>query len=658
MRFEFICILFLSCSISFAQNQEEFIQDWMNELSIESEELNYEYLIVELEEYLNHPLNLNKASKEKLESSPFFNSRQANTILEYRAEHGDILSMYELLQMDFDAKTINRLKPFVVVDRKVQTFKAVNELTTFSRIKLPVPAGYSKFNGYVGSPIALSTRYRYQNEKGIQFGMNVEKDLGEKLISSRTSLIDYVGIYGVVHHQKTTIYLGRFHANFGQGLCLGTGYAAAKSGIVTCSKRVTNGFDAYRSFGENNGLNGFALSHKLKRIRLDAFISYQKLDATVNDDYQSIRRLIEGGGYHRTESELNQHNTARSKQLGVNFSYNNSSYHIGMVANWRTFNLPILPSIELHNQDVFRGKSYLKISSYFDKAWRNVNFYGELTSHKLGSYSFCSGALISLGQHLDICSVIRRYSADNVTYQSNGFGENSKNTNEQGWYNGFQLKVNRIQISGFIDLYRFDKIKYSIPAPSFGNDTWLEVGYKASKNLSLQFRRRDEWTISKVTGSVQPRTKNANRLHLNYWINQNLQIRSRIEWNKLIAANMSQGSVIYSEVIYRPARVVQAVSLRISNGVVDQWDNRIYSFERVPLYNYPLHAHGFTGMRTYVLVQYSLFKKLKVWTKLSISQHAQNLKSLDNNVSIGSGNEKINGNIKKDFTLQLKYSFE
>ena len=72
-------------------------------------------------------------------------------------------------------------------------------------------------------------------------------------------------------------------------------------------------------------MRGAAISIIHKKITLGTFISNKKIDGTINSsDLDSstktnntyLTTLIEEGGYHRTNSEQNQFNTASDFQTG------------------------------------------------------------------------------------------------------------------------------------------------------------------------------------------------------------------------------------------------------------------------------------------------------------------------------------------------------
>jgi len=116
--------------------------------------------------------------------------------------------------------------------------------------------------------------------------------------------------------------------------------------------------------------------------------------------------------------------------------------------------------------------------------------------------------------------------------------------------------------------------------------------------------------------------------------------------------------LIYQDIIFKPFGSKLQLSVRAAYSVIDQFNNRIYSFEQVPLYDYPLFTHSFSGMRYYILARYKVKSGLDFWFRYAISQHDEPVNNLQPNYSIGSGLNEIEGNIKRTFILQVRYKIK
>ncbi len=87
--------------------------------SIESkrgELADYETLLHDLENLQRNPLNLNSAGKEDLQRLPFLTDFQISSLINYRQEHGNLLSIYELSVVHgYTDEIIRMMLPFVTV---------------------------------------------------------------------------------------------------------------------------------------------------------------------------------------------------------------------------------------------------------------------------------------------------------------------------------------------------------------------------------------------------------------------------------------------------------------------------------------------------------------------------------------------------------------
>src|SRR5262249_18409346 len=152
----------------------------------------YDAYIDELENFKEHPINLNKATSEELDDFPLLDAQQISNLLEYISKNGKLISIYELQAVSgFDLPVINRILPYVMVDADVKEVKVpVKQLLskgTFvfvSRYRQTVErsAGYSRFDGsgYLGKPFSLYERFRYAYGTKLSYGLTAEKDAGEE----------------------------------------------------------------------------------------------------------------------------------------------------------------------------------------------------------------------------------------------------------------------------------------------------------------------------------------------------------------------------------------------------------------------------------------------------------------------------------------------
>lgn len=82
----------------------------------------------------------------------------------------------------------------------------------------------------------------------------------------------------------------------------------------------------------------------------------------------------------------------------------------------------------------------------------------------------------------------------------------------------------------------------------------------------------------------------------------------------------------------------------------EDYDNRQYVFERDVWLAFSMPALSGTGIRSYILIQYDLSKKLTCWIRYA------NLRYTDRE-EIGNGADALDSDSRNDIKLQLRYRF-
>jgi hypothetical protein len=90
-----------------------------------------------------------------------------------------------------------------------------------------------------------------------------------------------------------------------------------------------------------------------------------------------------------------------------------------------------------------------------------------------------------------------------------------------------------------------------------------------------------------------------------------------------------------------------SVSGRYALFDTDDYDNRLYIYERDVWLAFSFPAYSGVGVRNYVLVQYTVSKKIDLWFRWAHVRYTDR-------ETIGSGSETINGNTRNDLKLQAR----
>lgn len=681
----FICFYIIAVE-AFCQTDNEIINAYLERYIENTEdEVDMQQFIAELTHYIETPLNLNKASASELFQAVFLTPLQAMEILKHRQQYGDFISIYELQVLDrFDVNDIQAMLPFVSLKDARERFNlrklwsnGEHMLLSLAEIKTPQSLGFamgdSGISRYMGSNIYNNLRYRFNAGRQLQFGFNAENDAGEPFLKGNTLGYDYVSAYLGIKNLGAieNLQIGDFQANFGQGLTLSNGLAFGKSSIITQTKRSFNGFDTYRSLRENAFLRGCATILALGKWRVGVFASSKQIDANglaTDTSYTPVEfsSIQEEGGFHRTANELADKDALRDQQFGLFTEFNHTLGKIGFVGTYRKFGGTITPAEQLYNQFRFNGDHYRKGGMYYDFYWNNINLFGEISTQDFEKQTAQThGALIALGQKFSLTCLFRDYERGFIQYQTNGFGEGGNTQNEKGFYTGFDFKINQAwKILGYYDVFRNPWIGFRTSSPANGDDLWLEIEYKPSRAFSVYYRYRTETKLRNFESDenlneVRSFTLTRHRIHASYQLTQALSIRTRAEWNVFTSAlEKSYGSLFFQDIRYKPfGKPLQLIG-RFALANIDDFNNRIYAFENVPLYDYPLYMHSRTGFRSYLMMRYMPTKNLNFWLRFAHNEDHIPLDALQQEIQTGSGLEQRSGNSQQTITLQIRYIFK
>ncbi|MCD7931025.1 MAG: helix-hairpin-helix domain-containing protein [Tannerellaceae bacterium] len=218
--------------------EDDLFEEWYDKLSM----------------LINHPLDINKASYEDLNQLPFLSDDQIKEIILYRQRYGEMVSLYELKNLqELDYATIHLFVSFVYIDENpvensdISVHKLLkyghNELVirynnTFQQKKgyrPPEEGEYEPNKRYLGQPFYYSVRYSYTYDNRIQIGIIAEKDPGEPFFKKGYKGYDYYSAHLVVKdiNRLKTFIVGDYKVSFGQGLVISQDFTPGHTAMVT-----------------------------------------------------------------------------------------------------------------------------------------------------------------------------------------------------------------------------------------------------------------------------------------------------------------------------------------------------------------------------------------------------------------------------------------
>jgi hypothetical protein len=640
-------------------------------------DLNYEERYENLMQILANPVDLNRATAEELRSFFVLREEQIGSLLAYRLENGPFLSVYELQSVPgLDSPTLYRLMPFVKVEDtstrldKSLLQRIINERNSYFITRcertLEEKKGYRQetdsVHRYAGSPDKIYWRFRTSKAGDFSFGLTAEKDAGEALTwnpSKRYYGADYYSFHAQVLNKGRVrnLIAGDYQAQFGQGLVLGGGFGMGKgSETVTTLRRSNLGFIPYTSLNEFGFFRGGALSYSvMKEVTLHGFISCLRRDGLLHQDSIDESSLISSfavSGYHRTSGEQASRKQINETNYGAVLNYHHRSLDAGLILLQTNFSLPIIHTPALYNQFYFTGRENSDLSGFLNFSKGNIAFFSEVAQTLQHGKAITAGLLGSLTPKLDVSLHYRNFSRNFHSFYSNALSENTTPQNEIGFYWGIKYAFDKkYSVSGYLDLFRFPWLRYRGYAPSDGSEWLLRFNYQPSKRIVFFLQTRGESKIRNlpIDGNLYQMGQG---LKQSFWINCDYALRSRWSFKVRVQGSTytlegqtTRGLALIEDVNFAIGRF--SFSARYALFDTDNYDNRLYLYERDVSLAFSFPAYNGVGIRRYALVQYKINHSMDIWFRWANTQYTDR-------ETIGTAGESIAGNLKNDVKLQLR----
>ncbi len=645
---------------------------------IQDQDLNYEELYENLAQLLSNPVDLNTVTNEQMRALLVVTEEEINSFLSYRKENGPLLSVYELQSVPgWNRSTFDKIIPFVTVhDSKSKLnssiFKRISEeknnylVARYERV-LETKKGY-KFQTdssqhYAGSPDKLYLRYRVSSSNDFSVGFTAEKDPGELLQwapAQRQYGFDYLSFHAQVQNKGKlkNLVVGDYQSQFGQGLILGSAFGFGKnSETVTTIRRSNLGFLPYTAAGENLFFRGVGVSYSLtNNIVLHALYSYNFKDGSISQtDEDATISSFTASGLHRTALEIQRRQLITETGKGAVIQFRNQRLDGGLIFHQVDFSQPVLRRSFPYNQFAFNGSTNQNIGAYLNFTWANFTFFSEAAQTIGHGRAVVAGLLGNLSRQLEVSILYRNFTKDFYSFYSNAFAESTAPQNEIGMYWGWKFFFNkRFSASGYMDLYQFPWLRYRGYSPSEGSEWLLRFNYSPSKNVKLFLQVREESKIRNLSDDSKLYQYD-NGIKRNYWINcdyaapPHFTFKTRVQFSTYdIAGKTTRGLALIQDVNLSVRR--WGFGLRHAIFDTDDYDNRLYVYERNVWLAYSFPPYYGIGVRNYVLVQYNLSKQIDLWLRWSHLRYTDRME-------IGTGSETIAGNSANDVKFQVRVKF-
>lgn len=624
---------------------------------------------------LSNPLDINKASSEQLRFLSILTEKQLHELMTYRNENDKIISLYELQVIpEFDSATINRLLPFITIREPSESIDAsllkriLHEknnylLMRYERI-LETKDGFTQHDPtkkFTGSPDKTYLRFRTSRPHDFSVGFTLEKDAGEPYAwnpSTNTYGFDFISMHAQIQNKgrMNNLIVGDYQIQAGQGLVLGGAFGFGKGGeAVTTVRRSNIGGLPHTSTDENGNFRGALVDMRLtNHFDVTGFVSRAARDASIeSDSAEAFITGIQTTGNHRNANEISKRKSIRESIIGGVVKFHHHQMDAGVIISNYSFDIPINRNATRYNGFSFNGSGITNTSLYLNYHWNNFSFFSETAKTWSGGYGMVAGVLSSLSSNLDIAIAYRNYQRDYLSFYSNAFSEGSTPQNESGIYYGWKYRWNKkIELGGYVDLFKFPWLRYRDYAPSTGYEWLLRLNYKPNKNTLLYFQYRQEKKDRNVdteqvpTYTTLPGTKQNFLANYQLKVSDHLSLKTRVQFSSYsIDEKFSAGMAMIQDIKFSYRKF--SATMRYALFDTDDYDNRQYVYEDDVLLAFSIPAYYGQGLRNYVLLSYDFNHHISCWFRYTHTR-------LQHETVIGSGVDAINGDQRSDIKFQMR----
>jgi hypothetical protein len=681
MKLDFITVLLLAFSAGcYAQGTDGTPIELGDDTSLmiednEEGEASFE----NLSNFLSHPINLNRCTKEELRILQILSDQQIANLFTHIAAFGPLISLYELQTIDgFDVDVIRSLMRYTTVKEPSQTFdnnflqrvKTQGEHYLLFRYEQTIQRkkGFTDeaYNNqrFLGSRPKLSFRCRSSRPGDFSFGITAEKDEGENLQWKPTQNhygFDYLSFHAqVINKGKIkNLIVGDYQCQFGQGLVWGGAASFGKGAeSITNVRRSNIGYVPYTSAYELGNLRGLATTVKISSsIDVNASYSFANRDGSVfSNENGYVVSALQYTGLHRNSYELSRRKTVDEQVAGMAVRYTKSNLETGITMQYFRLSAPLLAKSYVYNQFDFHGKENLNGSIYANYNFNNISVFAEAAQSLSHGHAWVVGGLFSLSKYLDLSFLHRTYDRNYYSFYSSPLSESTRAQNEKGNYWGWKYKIiRRVTLSGYVDLFEFPWLKFRMYAPSKGKEWLVRLLWQPTRSTSLYFQMRNENKIRNLPLADNQVYQVGNANKYNYWINAdynvsaNVRMKSRIQFSDFhFNKKTTHGFLMMQDFIVQWKNLKCTTRYAIFDS--EDFDNRQYAYENDVWLAFSIPAYYGKGTRGYIMLQYKLNRHVTCWLRYSSTTYS------DRN-TIGSEVDMIKGNTRNDVKFETRIKF-
>lgn len=639
---------------------EEYVEQMGENEDVDDGKL--ELLYDELSDLAETKIDINTCSREDLEQLPFLSYQQVMDIMEYRDKVKQLETPMELyLVPSLDRQTINLLRQFInlspaLPSDTIPSLRNVlkygkNELVAF--LNLPFYDRKGDKNGFLGYKYKHWLRYTFNYGQRVKAGITTSQDAGEPFFAGKNqSGYDYYSAYILLRDMRRlkTLAIGRYRLRFGMGLAMNTSFGFGKIATLSNLWNTNNHVFAHSSRSEAKYLQGAAATITIaKGLDITPFVSYRKIDATLNKDSATVVTILETG-YHRTQSEMARRRNTSETLAGANANYFNNGFHVGATAFYTSFNR----TLRMDNGRKYRrwypdGSNFWNMSVDYGYVSNKLNIIGETATDNQKQIATINTVSYQFSSTLTLMALQRYYPYQYFSLHSESFSEGGLANDESGIFVGGKWQPwHDATLSFYTDISYFAWPKYGVSQSSHRWDNFAQLDYVLGKwTLLFRYRMKMKETDNSNGNELIKQHNHRGRIAAGY-TNNTWSLKTQADFSYCNDTANSFGYMLSENAAWKWRWFYARASVGYFN--TDDYASRVYTYEPGMLYSFYFHSFYGHGMRSTLNIRATIGNNLVAIAKLGSTHYFDRS-------TISSGLQQINSSTQTDLELQVKWKF-
>ena len=177
----------------------------------------------------------------------------------------------------------------------------------------------------------------------------------------------------------------------------------------------------------------------------------------------------------------------------------------------------------------------------------------------------------------------------------------------------------------------------------------IKLNYNNSKkqHFSIRYRYKQGDFKNSISNDIGAKKRHQLRLDFSQDVNSLIKMHYRLELHNVKVSEWKRGYLFFVDFILQSPEKPYSISTRFALFNTDNFDTRIYAYERDVYFSYSIRPYFYQGQKIYLNLKW----RMKRFFTFSFRFSHVSYPYLQ---SIGSGNDEINRNNRSEITFQLR----